>query len=56
MSGATHGSDIPYLFGSPNLFDIGPKSRRDKSQDNKAVEILGKLWTNFAKYGFVLHI
>ncbi len=51
VSGATHGTDASFLFGKGLIFSF-PFSE----EDNKMLEIMTKLFTNFAKYGFVLFL
>ncbi|CAL1681890.1 unnamed protein product [Lasius platythorax] len=51
MIGASHTDDIAYLFYQPKCKVDDPKPPAIGTKDREVLEILTKMWTNFAKTG-----
>lgn len=49
--GASHTDDMPYLFYLPSCKIDDPKPPAIGTKDRKVLEILTRMWTNFAKIG-----
>jgi len=50
-----YGDDLPYVFGAPLVDGTDPFSSTYSRSDKILAEIVLKYWTNFIKYGCVMH-
>lgn len=54
--GAATGDELCYLFKCPSIKDKYVKYKELKSEEVKIRRKLIKMWANFARYGYVLHM
>jgi len=48
----THGEDLAYLFHAHMMKDFDLPPPASDSEDNKMINRLTQMWTNFAKTGY----
>lgn len=55
-SGNTLGDELCYLFKCPSLKETYVKHHRESTLDRTVQQKMVRMWTNFAKFGFVLKL
>jgi neuroligin len=53
-SGGVHGDELPYIFGAPLVGGVSPFPTAYTPQEKELSKFMMRMWTNFAKTGYVL--